>query len=120
MLRKLVISAGMVAMFSIGATGASSGATPTLSASVDAKGSVALIGTDGKKVERLRRGLYRIVVHDRSRRDNFDLVGPQNGLRHATTKVFVGTVTWRLRLSAGIYRYGSDRLPKARASFRVV
>jgi hypothetical protein len=56
-------------------------------------------------------GVYRVVVRDRSRRHNFRLRG--SGVNRATRRPFVGSVTWRLRLSKGTYRFGSDakRLP---------
>ena len=121
MREKLVAFVGAVVLCSLLFAGpAQSSAVPTLIGTVGAQGSVSLERMDGKSVHRLRRGVYRIVVHDRSRRDNFDLIGPQSGVRHSTTMTFVGTVTWRLRLVIGVYRYGSDRLPKAYASFRVV
>jgi hypothetical protein len=56
-------------------------------------------------------GAYRVVVRDRSKRHNFRLKG--NGLNKTTRSGFTGSVTWRIRLSKGTYRYGSDakRLP---------
>jgi hypothetical protein len=59
----------------------------------------------------VRAGRYRLVVRDRSRRHNFRLAG--RGVNRTTASDFRGTVTWRVRLSRGLYRFGSDaqRLP---------
>jgi hypothetical protein len=56
-------------------------------------------------------GRFRIVVRDRSARHNFRLAG--RGLNRATGADFRGSVTWRVRLARGVYRFGSDarRLP---------
>ena len=51
-------------------------------------------------------GTYRLTVSDRSRSRNFHLVGP--GVNRKTGKAFTGSVTWRLQLAAGGYRFGSD------------
>lgn len=51
-------------------------------------------------------GAYRIAVRDRSRTRNLRLVGP--GLSRRTTKRFVGTVQWDVRLGRGTYRFGSE------------
>jgi plastocyanin len=56
-------------------------------------------------------GAYRLTVSDRSRTRNFHVVGP--GVNRRTGKAFTGSVTWRLQLAAGTYRFGSDpRLSK--------
>lgn len=51
-------------------------------------------------------GKYAITVRDLSAARNFHLVGP--GVNRRTTKAFTGTVTWRLTLGAGTYRFGND------------
>jgi len=51
-------------------------------------------------------GPYKLTVADRSRSRNFHVVGP--GVNKRTGKAFTGTVTWRLDLAAGRYRFGSD------------
>jgi plastocyanin len=77
----------------------------TLRASVGANGT-AMVSSRSVKA-----GSYRITVRDRSRRHNFRLAGRR--LNRATGAVFTGSVTWRVRLASGLYRYGSDarRLP---------
>jgi hypothetical protein len=82
-----------------------------LVATVGPGATIRLRTASGQRVRRLRRGTYSIVVRDRSRLHNFRLTGP--GVRRATGVGFVGTVTWRVTLRAGTYRYLCD--PHARA-----
>jgi hypothetical protein len=58
----------------------------------------------------------RLTVVDRSKLFNFHLVGP--GVNRRTTRAFVGSTTWSLKLAAGTYRYGSDP-GKLRKTLRV-
>ena len=51
-------------------------------------------------------GAYKLTVVDRSRTRNFHLVG--SGIDRRTSKRFMGSVTWRLELEPGRYRFGSD------------
>jgi plastocyanin len=51
-------------------------------------------------------GNYKLTVADRSKARNFHLVGP--GVNRRTSKAFTGSVTWRLALETGTYRFGSD------------
>lgn len=65
----------------------------------------------------LAAGSFAIVVNDRSATDGFRLVGP--GVSKATGAKFRGKVTWKVRLSAGRYTYGSALHAKLRHSFTV-
>jgi hypothetical protein len=85
-----------------------------LSATLTADGRSALRGPSGAPVGLLPAGMYAIVVSDRSSTTGFRLTGP--GVRRATAARFRGTVTWRVRLLRGTYRYGAGR---ALHSFRV-
>lgn len=51
-------------------------------------------------------GQFKPKVVDQSRSKNFHVVGP--GLNRKTGKTFTGTVTWRVRLAPGSYRFGND------------
>jgi hypothetical protein len=51
-------------------------------------------------------GVFRLAVRDRSKRHNFRLKG--SGLNRTTRRAFTGSVSWRVRLAKGLYRYGSD------------
>ena len=66
----------------------------------------------------LSAGTFAIVVSDRSGSDGFRLAGP--GVSKATGTTFRGAVTWRIRLVAGRYNFGSTLHPKLRHSFTIV
>jgi hypothetical protein len=88
------------------------GEVPTLNASVGPGKAIALHAASGELVTDLDAGEYRIVVADRSVRDNFHLVGPD--LNRRTGLRFKGTVEWRLQLGLSLpsgsrYVYRSDR-----------
>jgi plastocyanin len=53
----------------------------------------------------LSAGRYAITVNDRSATDGFRLSGP--GIAKATGASFRGKVTWKVKLSAGRYSFGS-------------
>ncbi len=72
----------------------------TLHATVTASGGVRLSSSS------VRAGRYKIVVADRARTHNFHLRG--QGVNKRTGVRFMGSVTWRVRLAHGTYRYGSD------------
>jgi hypothetical protein len=56
-----------------------------------------------RSVSALEAGRYEIVVHDMASRAGFQLVGP--GVSRKTGLRFRGTLTWRLSLRSGTYRY---------------
>jgi len=67
----------------------------------------------------LKAGTYSIAVRDRSKLHNFHLVG--TGVNRRTGLAATGTVTWKLKLSAGQLRFFSDRSPAGvRGSIRVL
>ena len=89
-----------------------------LIATVGPGATIALRTPAGRQVRQLRHGNYVITVRDRSRVHNFRLAGP--GVRRATTVRFMGTVTWRVTLHPGTYRFLCDPHARAmRGSFRV-
>jgi len=55
---------------------------------------------------RATAGTYRVTISDVSKTRNFHLVGP--AVNRRTTKKFTGKVVWTVRLSVGVYRFGSD------------
>ena len=65
----------------------------------------------------LGAGAVVVTVKDRSTTDGFRLAGP--GVSKATGAKFRGTVTWKLTLKAGTYRFGSLKNPKRRRAFTV-
>jgi plastocyanin len=89
-----------------------------LTATVGPGATISLRTATGRRVTRLRRGRYRIVVRDRSRSHNFHLRGP--GVNKRTTVGFRGTRTWTVTLRRGIYRFVCDpHARRMRGSFRV-
>jgi len=71
------------------------------------KASVTVGGTVRIAASSVPHGHYRIVVSDRSGTANFHLSGP--GVNARTGMRYRGSATLRVRLSKGMYRYGSDR-----------
>lgn len=78
---------------------------------------IQLTSMAGRKVRALRPNAVEIRVVDRSRTDNFHLVGP--GVNRRTAVAGTGSATWRLTLRSGIYRYSSDAHPKLRGTLTV-
>jgi hypothetical protein len=92
--------------------------TTTIYATVGPGRTISLRTRSGRRISRLRRGRYRIVVRDKSSSHNFHLIGPRVNKR--TRVGFRGTTTWTLTLRRGRYRFRCD--PHAsgmRGSFRV-
>jgi len=119
-------SSRMMGSFTVG-TASTPAPTPTptpkpaaaakLAGSVGPGGSIALGTSDGTPLSALSAGRATIVVHDRSKTDNFHLTGP--GLSLSTGVKFRGTRTWKVTLKAGKYRYRSDPHPVLHGSFTV-
>lgn len=77
--------------------------------------SITLKTAAGKAVRQLRTGTYTVTARDRSRSHNIHLIAP--GFNKKTTVGYVGTQTWRVRLSRpGTLRYQCD--PHARMGMR--
>lgn len=67
---------------------------------------IALVDESGARVTHVEAGEHTIVVSDNSDDHNFHLIGP--GVNLATDVEFVGTVTWTVRLTDGIYDFVCD------------
>jgi hypothetical protein len=105
MLRSL-LAAALLAVLAIPVGASGSPIVPTLTANVTAK-SITLVDANGKRVRVLQPNQYRIVVHDRTAKQNFHLVGPKV---NRETKIAAKTTrTWSIYLMPGSYRYRSDR-----------
>ena len=115
MLRPL-LAAAMVAVFALPVAASGSPIVPQLTANVTAK-SITLVGADGKRVRTLQPNRYRIVVHDRTKGQNFHLVGP--GVNSRTKIAAASTATWTLYLRQGPYSYRSDRNARLHGAFLV-
>lgn len=79
---------------------------------------ITLRNAAGKMLHGLKAGNYTIVVRDRSKAHNAHLVG--KGVNRKSGLAATGTLTWKVKLSAGPLRFFSDRSPKTvKGSIRV-
>ena len=74
---------------------------------------------NGKDLETIRHGTYKIKIEDKSSFHNFHLKGP--GLNKKTTVLFKGDRTWTITLRKGTYAYQCDphALRGMKGTFRV-
>jgi plastocyanin len=101
---RLAIAAAVVALAV--AVAPALAATPKL-VGTDGPGFTITLKKAGKKVTKIKRGKYAIVVSDKSDIHNFRLKGP--GLNKMITSVgFVGTKTVTVMLKPGKYTYVCD------------
>ena len=68
-----------------------------------------LTNAAGKRTTAVKAGAYTITVRDRSKLHNVHLVG--KGVNRKSGLAAVATLTWKLKLSAGVLRFYSDRSP---------
>jgi len=105
MLRPL-LGAALLAVLALPVGASGSAIVPQLTATVTAK-SITIVGADGKRVRVLQPNMYVLVVHDRTVKQNFHLLGShvsaKTGIRARTTK------KWFVYLKPGSYSYRSDR-----------
>jgi hypothetical protein len=86
-------------------------ATPQLIATAGPGYTISLT-TGGRKVIKLKRGTYVVIVRDRSKIHNFHLSGISPIRFDKKTRVsLIGTVTWKVTLVPGVYRYACDSHP---------
>src|SRR5919197_4520213 len=81
----------------------------TLTGTVGPGFSISLVDASGNLVTHLDPGTYTITVKDQAAIHNFDLNGP--GVSQSTDIEFVGTVTWTVTFTDGIYTYLCDAHP---------
>ena len=74
------------------------------------KSTISLRSPTGAVLKTVKAGVYSITVRDRSRLHNFHLVG--KGVNRRSALVGMGTLTWKIKLSAGALRFFSDKSPK--------
>ena len=92
---------------------------PKLLATVGPKSTITLRSATGAVLKSVKAGTYSITVRDRTKAHNFHLVG--KGVNRKSGKAAVGTLTWKVKLSAGTLRFFSDAAPaKLKGSIRVV
>ena len=100
------ITVAGVALAIAGAAFSHPDSTPTLIGTTGPGFHITLKTTSGKLVKTLARsGMYKFVIHDKSKIHGFSLDGP-HGFAHDFTKIpFVGTKTSTIMLKAGKYKY---------------
>jgi len=90
-----------------------------LTLTVGPTATISLTNAAGKRITSTKAGAYTITVRDRSKLHNAHLVG--KGVNRKTTLAGTGTQTWKVKLSAGLLRFFSDRSPtKVKGSIKVV
>ena len=93
-------------------------AAKKLTLTVGPAATISLTNAAGKRLTTTKAGAYSITVRDRSKLHNAHLVG--KGVNRKTGLAATGTQTWKVRLSAGLLRFFSDRSPtKVKGSIRV-
>jgi plastocyanin len=85
-------------------------AVTKLTLTVGPAATIVLSNPAGKRVTAVRAGTYSITVRDRSKVHNAHLVG--KGVNRKSGLAATGTLTWKVKLSAGLLRFFSDRSPK--------
>jgi hypothetical protein len=120
--RKRSAAAFAAALMSGGAFAAVSSAretsVPTLIGIVGPGATISL-RKSGKLVTTLKAGSYHLEVRDRSKKENFHMVG--RGINLFTPVRKTGTFGWSLTILKGTYRYYSDPHRKTLTrSFRAV
>jgi hypothetical protein len=115
MLRPL-LAAALLAVLALPVGASGSPIVPQLTATVTAK-SITLVGADGKRVRVLQPNTYKIVVRDRTKAQNFHLVGPR--VNRKTTTAAKTTKVWSIYLQPGSYNYRSDRNTRLSGAFIV-
>lgn len=88
-----------------GVAAAAAHATPKLNAFVADPAKIGLT-LGGKTVKTLKAGAYVVVVKDTAADHNFHLVGP--GVNKTTSIGAKQTVTWKVTLKKGTYKYLCD------------
>ena len=99
-----VVAAMSAAILMSAGAFAGSAATPTLTGTVGPSFTITLT-MNGKKVQKLKAGSYKLVIHDKASIHAFSLDGPHGYAKDFTTVPFVGTKTFTVKLVAGKYKY---------------
>jgi plastocyanin len=101
---KLIALAALAAVVLVPAAFARSAATPLVG--VDGPGFTITLKQGAKKVTTLKAGTYSIKIQDKSNIHNFHLTGP--GVNKKTSVGAVTTVTWKVTLKKGTYKFVCD------------
>ena len=102
-LTALVLVLGVAAVLAATAL-ARQGSTPTLVGTVG-PGFTITLTKNGKAVNTLKHGTYRLVIHDKASIHAWSLDGPHGFAKDFTKVPFVGSKTFTVVLKAGKYKY---------------
>jgi plastocyanin len=97
-------------------TAGTSPVVPRLSARVTAR-AISLKTAAGVRVRSIPTNTYKITVSDRTKAQNFHLIGP--GINRKTRIAATAKKTWTIDLQPGKYVYRSDKNRKLRGRFTV-
>lgn len=100
---KLALLAALIAAVAL--VPAAYAGTPVLNGT-DGPGFTITLTKSGAKVTKLKAGTYVFKIADKSNIHNFHLKGP--GVDKKTAVGFTGTVTWKLKLTKGTYKFVCD------------
>lgn len=89
---------------------------PKLAGRVTAK-AISLKNAGGARIRAIPANTYKITVADRTKRQNFHLIGP--GVNRKTKVAAITTKTWRVQLTPGKYVYRSDKKRTLKGRFTV-
>src|SRR5262245_26268171 len=115
----VVIGSALLVLVASGQASSANTANARLFGKVTQTGRVSLLDAAGRSITTIPAGSYVITLQDKSKLQNFQVVGPSPATRKTTGIRFVGTVRWTLTLPAGTYRYYSNGSPTSTISFRV-
>ena len=101
-----IIAAALVATVAAAAALGQSASTPTLKGTVGPGFTISLT-KGGKKVRKLRAGIYTITVRDRAASHNFTLERETKPKieKHVTSTAFIGTKSMKVTLKKGEWKY---------------
>ena len=92
-------------------------APPTILSAIVGPGKTIKLTKGGKKVASVLHGKFKIVVQDKTKKDNFHLTC--KGLNKKTTVKGKSKATWNVTLAKGTCSYKSDAHKKLKGSFKV-
>jgi hypothetical protein len=93
------------------------GAPPTILSATVGPGKTIKLTKGGKKVASVLRGKFKIVVQDKTKKDNFHLTCA--GVNKKTKVKTKSTTSWNVTLNQGKCTYKSDAHKKLKGSFKV-
>jgi len=103
-MRRLLVVMAAVTVATAALASASLATTPKLIGTVG-PGDTITLTQGGKKVTKLKAGMYTFVINDKSSMHSYGLDGPKGFAKDFTSVPFKGIKTFTLKLKAGKYKY---------------